>query len=175
MSDPLRQRQTLLARSTIAAIDKILDDAAKVKRAVPGLLEARDALQFCITQTAIYDELESDHSCYAEQSLLGALILDGSSFNRICENITDNDFALDYHRRIFRHIAKIVASGDIPDVVLVYESIEASNEVDQVGGLSYIGEIAANTPSSANIEAYARIVRTKADKRRKLEKLAASV
>ena len=102
------------------------------------------------------------HSIEAEQSLIGGLLLDNTAWDRIGDVVSDVDFYRDDHRRIFIHIRKLVEAGRPADVVTVYESIEKSNEVDQTGGLSYLGEIANNTPSAANIRRYAEIVRERA-------------
>ncbi len=102
------------------------------------------------------------HSIEAEQSLIGGLLLDNTAWDRVGDAVSEADFYRDDHRRIFIHIRKLVESGRPADVVTVYESIEKSNEVDQTGGLSYLGEIANNTPSAANIRRYAEIVRERA-------------
>ena len=102
------------------------------------------------------------HSIEAEQSLIGGLLLDNTAWDRIGDAVSDVDFYRDDHRRIFIHIRKLVETGRPADVVTVYESIEKSNEVDQTGGLAYLGEIANNTPSAANIRRYAEIVRERA-------------
>jgi replicative DNA helicase len=102
------------------------------------------------------------HSIEAEQSLLGGLLLDNQAWDRIADVVSEADFYRDDHRRIFRHIAKLVELGKPADVVTVYESIEKSDEVEQAGGLAYLGEIANNTPSAANIRRYAEIVRERA-------------
>ena len=102
------------------------------------------------------------HSIEAEQSLIGGLLLDNTAWDRIGDAVSDADFYRDDHRRIFIHIRKLVETGRPADVVTVYESIEKSNEVDQTGGLAYLGEIANNTPSAANIRRYAEIVRERA-------------
>ncbi|CAG4882687.1 Replicative DNA helicase [Georgfuchsia toluolica] len=102
------------------------------------------------------------HSIEAEQSLIGGLLLDNTAWDRIGDVVSDADFYRDDHRRIFIHIRKLVEAGRPADVVTVYESIEKSNEVDQTGGLAYLGEIANNTPSAANIRRYAEIVRERA-------------
>ena len=106
------------------------------------------------------------HSIEAEQSLLGGLLLDNSAWDRIADIVTESDFYRDDHRRIFRHIARLIERARPADVVTVYESIEKSNEVEQAGGLAYLGEIANNTPSAANIRRYAEIVRERAVLRR---------
>ncbi len=99
------------------------------------------------------------HSIEAEQSLIGGLLIDNSAWDRIGDVVRETDFYRDDHRRIFRHIGKLIQMGRPADVVTVYESIELSNEVDQTGGLAYLGEIANATPSAANIRRYAEIVR----------------
>lgn len=106
------------------------------------------------------------HSIEAEQSLLGGLLLDNSAWDRIADAVSAADFYRDDHRRIFRHIAKLVEQARPADVVTVFESIEKNNEVEQAGGLAYLGEIANNTPSAANIRRYAEIVRERAVLRR---------
>jgi replicative DNA helicase len=102
------------------------------------------------------------HSIEAEQSLIGGLLIDNAAWDRIGDVVRETDFYRDDHRRIFRHIGKLIQLGRPADVVTVYESIEGSNEVDQTGGLGYLGEIANATPSAANIRRYAEIVRERA-------------
>jgi replicative DNA helicase len=102
------------------------------------------------------------HSIEAEQSLIGGLLIDNAAWDRIGDVVRETDFYRDDHRRIFRHIGKLIQMARPADVVTVYESIEASNEVDQTGGLAYLGEIANATPSAANIRRYAEIVRERA-------------
>ncbi len=98
------------------------------------------------------------HSIEAEQSLIGGLLIDNAAWDRIGDVVRESDFYRDDHRRIFRHIGKLIQRGRPADVVTVYESIEQSNEVDQTGGLGYLGEIANATPSAANVRRYAEIV-----------------
>ncbi len=102
------------------------------------------------------------HSIEAEQSLIGGLLLDNTAWDRIADMVHEGDFYRDDHRRIFGHIRKLVETGRPADVVTIYESIEKSNEVDQTGGLAYLGEIANATPSAANIRRYAEIVHERA-------------
>jgi replicative DNA helicase len=99
------------------------------------------------------------HSIEAEQSVIGGLLLDNNAWERIAGLVTDADFYRDEHRRIFRHITQMLDRGQPADVVTVAESLEDSNESERTGGLAYLGELAANTPSAANIRRYAEIVR----------------
>lgn len=106
------------------------------------------------------------HSVEAEQSLLGGLLLDNGAWDRIADLVAEADFYRDDHRRIFRHIALLANAGKSFDVVTLHEAIQKSNELDQMGGLAYLGEIANATPSAANIRRYAEIVRERATLRR---------
>lgn len=104
----------------------------------------------------------SSHSIEAEHSLIGGLLVDNGAFDKITNIVCAEHFYRDDHRRIYRHIAAMIREGKSADVVTVFESIERSNEVDQTGGLAYLGEIANATPSAANIRRYAQIVRERA-------------
>src|SRR5688500_20220941 len=106
------------------------------------------------------------HSVEAEQSLLGALLLDNQAFDRVADLVTGDDFYRDDHRRIWRHIAKLIEAGKPADVVTVSESVEASEDKDKTGGPAYLGALAQNTPSALNIRRYAELVRERAVQRR---------
>ncbi|OGA79832.1 MAG: replicative DNA helicase, partial [Betaproteobacteria bacterium RIFCSPLOWO2_12_FULL_66_14] len=102
------------------------------------------------------------HSIEAEQSVLGGLLLDNSAFDRIADVLTEGDFYRDDHRRIWRHMSRLIERGKPADVVTVDESIKASEDKDRTGGLAYLGALAQNTPSAHNIKRYAEIVRERA-------------
>src|SRR3954467_8448180 len=74
------------------------------------------------------------HSVEAEQSMLGALLLDNQAFDRVADLVVAEDFYRDDHRRIWRQIAKLVEANRPADVVTVSESIEASEDKDKTGG-----------------------------------------
>src|SRR5881394_2216714 len=106
------------------------------------------------------------HSVEAEQSLLGALLLDNQAFDRVADLVTGEDFYRDDHRRIWRHIAKLIEAAKPADVVTVSESVEASEDKDKTGGPAYLGALAQNTPSALNIRRYAELVRERSVQRR---------
>src|SRR5919109_1726142 len=106
------------------------------------------------------------HSVEAEQSLLGALLIDNQAFDRIADLVSGEDFYRDDHRRIWRHVQKLVENSRPADVVTVAESIEASEDKDKTGGPAYLAALAQNTPSSANVRRYAELVRERAVQRR---------
>ncbi len=106
------------------------------------------------------------HSVEAEQSLLGGLLLDNQAFDKIADLVAADDFYRDDHRRIYRHIAKLIEQSKPADMVTVGESIEASEDKDRTGGLAYLGSLAQNTPSALNIRRYAELVRERSVQRR---------
>jgi replicative DNA helicase len=106
------------------------------------------------------------HSIEAEQSLLGGLLLDNQAFDKIADLVSGDDFYRDDHRRLFRHISKLVEQGKPADVVTVAESVEASEDKDRTGGPAYLGSLAQNTPSALNIRRYAELVRERSVQRR---------
>jgi replicative DNA helicase len=106
------------------------------------------------------------HSIEAEQSVLGGLLLDNQAWDRIGDLISDLDFYRDEHRRIYRQIRRLLELGKPADVVTVAEALDAAGEADHTGGLAYLGELAANTPSAGNIKRYAEIVRERSVLRR---------
>ena len=102
------------------------------------------------------------HSIEAEQSVLGGLLLDNAAFDKIADLVGEADFYRDEHRRIYRQIRKLLERNKPVDVVTVAESLDLAGEGGETGGLAYLGELAANTPSAANIRRYAEIVRERA-------------
>src|SRR6185436_1320098 len=106
------------------------------------------------------------HSIEAEQSLLGALLLDNQAFDRVADLVTGEDFYRDDHRRLWRHIARLIEASSPADVVTFSESVEASEDKDKTGGPAYLGALAQNTPSALNVRRYAELVRERAVQRR---------
>lgn len=107
---------------------------------------------------AINESFTVPHSVEAEQSVLGGLLIDCNSIDRLGE-LEESAFFTEAHRLIYRAIRKQSAAGKQWDVITVAEMLGAANRLDAVGGLTYIGSLAQNVPSSANIARYADIVR----------------
>jgi replicative DNA helicase len=109
------------------------------------------------------------HSVEAEQSVLGGVLLDGSAWDKIADLIGEQDFYRAEHRLIYRHIARLNEQAKPVDVITVAEALESTNELEKAGGLSYLGALAQNVPSAANIRRYAEIVRERAVMRKLAE------
>lgn len=99
------------------------------------------------------------HSTEAEQSVLGGLMLDNRAWDRVADLIVPEDFYRRDHQLIFRCIGDLADRGQPCDAVTVSEFLERRGELDAAGGLAYLGQLAKDTPSAANIVAYAEIVR----------------
>ncbi len=99
------------------------------------------------------------HSIQAEQSVLGGLLLDNQTWDNVADKVSEEDFYRRDHKLIFRAIAQLAAQQDPFDVVTLSELLESRNELSNVGGLAYLGTLVKDTPSAANILAYANIVR----------------
>ena len=99
------------------------------------------------------------HSVEAEQAVLGGLMLDNSTWDQVADRISDADFYRHDHKLIFRAIERLAEGGHPLDVVTLSEALTREGELEHAGGLAYLGALAKETPSAANIRAYADIVR----------------
>jgi replicative DNA helicase len=99
------------------------------------------------------------HSVDAEQSVLGGLMLDNRAWDQVADRIRDEDFYRNENRLIFRVMGRLLEQSKPIDVLTVSEALRELHELEQVGGEVYLFELANNTPSAANISAYADIVR----------------
>ena len=99
------------------------------------------------------------HSIEAEQSLLGGLLIDNTALDQVADTISSKDFYRQDHRLIFIHITNLVNISSPADVITVAESLEKNSELASTGGIAYLGSLAENMPSVANIRGYAKIIR----------------
>jgi replicative DNA helicase len=99
------------------------------------------------------------HSLEAEQSVLGGLMLDNEAWDNIMSKVTAKDFYRFEHQLIYDTLAQLAKRDSPFDVLTVTEALKANANLDKAGGELYLFELANNTPSVANISAYADIVR----------------
>jgi replicative DNA helicase len=105
------------------------------------------------------------HSAEAEQSIIGGLMLDNQAWDKVSTKLCESDFYRTEHRILFRTISSLVKKGQPFDVITLLDSLKSHNELDDAGGETYLFELANNTPSVANVTAYADIVREKSVQR----------
>lgn len=106
------------------------------------------------------------HSIEAEQAVLGGLMIANNSWDNIADMVAAEDFYRADHRLIFQMMSKLTELSEPLDVVTLSETLNNHNELENAGGLAYLAQLAQNTPSAANIRAYASIVRERATTRR---------
>jgi replicative DNA helicase len=106
------------------------------------------------------DEIRTPpHSVEAEQAVLGGLMLDSNAWDAVADIVLASDFYRRDHRLIFEAIAEVAEIRGSCDAVTVSEQLERKGRLNEIGGLSYLGTIARDTPSAANVRAYAEIIR----------------
>lgn len=106
------------------------------------------------------------HSVEAEQAVLGGLMLANDTFDDVSGLIREEDFFSLDHQLIFRTMQGLVRSDKPLDVITLSETLKDNDSLDQVGGDAYLVELTRNTPSAANILAYAQIVLERATVRK---------
>lgn len=99
------------------------------------------------------------HSLEAEQSVLGALMLDNRAWDKIVDRLSEQDFYQQGHRTLFATLNQLANRNSPFDVLTLTEALKTLGQLENVGGEFYLFELARNTPSAANIIAYADIVR----------------
>ncbi|MGC1456028.1 MAG: replicative DNA helicase [Nitrospirota bacterium] len=98
----------------------------------------------------------------AEQMVLGAILIENDSINKIIEILSPDDFYKDTHRRIFTIMRDMLEAGDAIDLVTLSDALRGKTGLEAVGGASYLATLVSLVPTAANIKHHARIVREKA-------------
>jgi len=101
------------------------------------------------------------HSIEAEQSVLGGLLLENRAWDKVADVVGEQDFYRQDHRLIFRSIATLAEQDKPLDAITLSEWLKDRDELENAGGMAYLMTLAKDTPSAANIRAYAEIVREK--------------
>jgi replicative DNA helicase len=109
------------------------------------------------------------HSIEAEQAVLGGLMLDVSAWDQVADMVRTRDFYRPDHRLIFDAVAALAGNGKPVDVVTVSEQLQKLGELENAGGLAYLATLARDTPTAANVRAYAELVRERSLLRQLIE------
>lgn len=114
------------------------------------------------TSTRLAETTTPPHSIEAERAVLGGLMLDVNGWERIAGKVQEGDFYRHDHRLIFRTIHHLSEHNQPLDVVTLSEHLNRAGQLTEAGGMAYLIDLAKNTPSAANIIAYADIVHERA-------------
>ncbi len=98
----------------------------------------------------------------AEQSVLGAILLQNEAIDQALEIVTADDFYRETHREIFRAMMSLSDHSQPVDAITLTDALRTKGILEQVGGPAYVAELADTVPTAANVAHYARIVREKA-------------
>ncbi|MGH8517450.1 MAG: replicative DNA helicase, partial [Panacagrimonas sp.] len=102
---------------------------------------------------------QAPYSIEAEQAVLGGVLLDNRAWNDIADRLGEQDFYRADHQLIWRAICDLIGGGKPCDFVTLTEHLRHRSLLEEAGGLSYLGALANDTPSAANVQAYAELVR----------------
>lgn len=97
----------------------------------------------------------------AEKYVLGSMLIDSEAVDRVREITEAKDFYLPAHQTIFNAMVELSRRGTPPDVLMVSDFLRAQSQLDSVGGSQYLGHLTDMVVSSANVTAYAKVVRDK--------------
>ncbi|HGD2024507.1 TPA: replicative DNA helicase [Streptococcus agalactiae] len=122
------------------------------------------------------DELKVlPHDIQAEQSVLGSIFIKPEKMIEVAEYLKPNDFYRPAHKILFKAMVSLADRGEAIDIVTIKSTLESTDELGMVGGISYISEIVNAVPTSSHAEHYAKIVAKKAQLRSIIDNLSDSI
>jgi replicative DNA helicase len=98
----------------------------------------------------------------AEQSVLGAILLDNDALHEAVELLSPDDFYRDTHRKIYQAMTDLYSRNEPVDLITLNNFLKGRNELEEIGGVQYLSSLASSVPTSANVRYHSRIVREKA-------------
>ena len=105
------------------------------------------------------------HDLEAEQSVLGAILLDELAVVKVSEFLEPKDFYRKNHADVYQASLELLQHGEPIDIVTVGSELEKMGVLERVGGRTYLAQLEQSVPTAANVEYYGRIVKEKATKR----------
>jgi len=114
----------------------------------------------------VWNDRTPPHNIEAEQAVIGAIFLEPEALSRASEQVIADDFYRASHQRIFDAMMRLSDRGEPVDLVTVTTALANAKLLEEVGGVSYLSDLANAVPTAANIEYYSKIVAEKALLRR---------
>jgi len=105
-------------------------------------------------------------SIEAEQSVIGSMIIDKNSIAKVMEGLEEDDFYRDGHKAIYKAILEMFRNDMAVDLVTLLEYLKSTDMLERAGGVTYITELSASVPTTANLSAYIKIVSDKSTLRK---------
>ncbi|WP_027483861.1 replicative DNA helicase [Deinococcus pimensis] len=101
------------------------------------------------------------HNNDAEVSVLGSILLDNDALLQLGDSVTSDMFYREGHRKIFTAMRGLHERGEPVDLVTLTDELRRVNQLDEIGGISYLIGLSEHVPTAAYAETYARIVQEK--------------
>ncbi len=100
-------------------------------------------------------------STEAEQSVIGSMIIDKSAISQVLEKLKEEDFYRDGHKVLYKAIREMFQKDMAVDLLTILEHLKSTDMLEKSGGVTYISELSASVPTTANLSAYIKIVEEK--------------
>lgn len=107
------------------------------------------------------DSVKLPYSMEAEQSVIGSILIDPASIERVIGIVQPSNFYIPQHKSIFQHMLLMFELGRPIDAVTLLEELKKSGDYDETSGKQYLLQLANIVPTSRHITTYAEIVRDK--------------
>ncbi len=110
------------------------------------------------------------HSVEAEQAVIGGLLIDQGAMTQVADVVRADDFFRRAHQLVCKAALQIDERGEVPDLLTIIEELHQAGDLEDVGGREYLGRLARDTPSAANVRVYAQIVRDRSIERQLIQR-----
>lgn len=101
----------------------------------------------------------------AEQSVIGALLISPDAIGRVTEILRPQSFYRTAHQKIFEAVLTLSERGEPADLITVSNYLKTQEQLEEVGGMGYLAELAGSIPTAANVEYYSKIIEEKSLRR----------
>lgn len=115
------------------------------------------------------------HDLVAEQSVLGAVFISPETMTSLADELTPEDFYKPANKIVFKTMLSLLEKGEPIDATTMVSALNNQGHIKEIGGLNYVVELVNSTPTSKNVEHYAKLVKEKATLRKVIANLSESL
>ena len=115
------------------------------------------------------------HDLVAEQSVLGAVFISPETMISLADELTPDDFYKPANKIVFKTMLSLLEKGEPIDATTMVSALTNQGDISNIGGINYVVELVNSTPTSKNVEHYAKLVKEKATLRKVIADLSDSL
>ena len=115
------------------------------------------------------------HDLVAEQSVLGAVFIAPETMTSLADELTPEDFYKPANKIVFKTMLSLLEKGEPIDATTMVSALTNQGDISKIGGMNYVVELVNSTPTSKNVEHYAKLVKEKATLRKVIADLSESL